>query len=298
MVSSRWIQGCVAGSIEDMTDSFEKELAVAMRAAREASARIVELEGPDVQVRFKGRDDPVTAADEASTQVILAHLRREFPGDCVLIEERGDDPARIGAERVWIVDPLDGTREFIDRIPEYCVMIGLVSGGEPVLGVVHIPLSGRAFWGVLGVGARMEDPDGRQTPLGLTQPGSIEDMRLTVSRSHRAERITRAMQLLGIGAEVPSGSVGVKVSRIVTGQADIYLHLGPGIKLWDACAPDAIMRAAGGVMTDPAGRPIDYTARSVHCPIGLLATAGAHHRAVVDRISLLVRELEQATPVG
>jgi 3'(2'), 5'-bisphosphate nucleotidase len=82
--------------------------------------------------------------------------------------------------------------------------------------------------------------------------------------------------------------VGMKVARLLTGEADLYIHLGPGIKLWDACAPDAILRAAGGRMTTPAGQPIDYAAESVHVPGGLLATAGPLHDEIAGRISMLV----------
>jgi 3'(2'), 5'-bisphosphate nucleotidase len=272
---------------------YEHELEVAKRAARRAAARIIELSGPGVDVRWKAENDPVTAADEAATKVILEHLAGEFPDDAVLIEERTDDLRRLERDRVWIVDPLDGTREFIDQIPEFCVMIGLVIRGDPVLGVVHIPLTGTVFVGVAGQGARMIDRDRNETALICDPVESIEKMRLVVSRSHRAGKITRAMQLLGITAEVPSGSVGVKVSKILTGEADLYIHLGPGIKLWDACAPDAIIRAAGGTMTDPAGQPIDYRAKSVHCPIGLLASEGTHQTAIADRIAPIVSELQR-----
>lgn len=271
-----------------MGEPYEKELETALRAARSASARIIELSGPGVEVRYKAKNDPVTAADEAATQVILKHLAEHFPGDPVLIEERKDDRRRLGADRVWIVDPLDGTREFIDRIPEFCVMIGLVEKGVPVLGVVLIPLTGTAFVGVRGAGARRIDRERHESLLSMEPAPSVSQMRLVVSRSHRSEKITQAMKLLEIEREVPSGSVGVKVSKMILGQADLYIHLGPGIKLWDACAPDAILGAAGGVMTDPAGHPIDYTAEDVHCSTGLLASGGTHHDELVNRLAPLL----------
>jgi 3'(2'), 5'-bisphosphate nucleotidase len=267
---------------------YEKEIETARRAGLAAAARIIELDRPDVEVRWKGENDPVTAADLASTEAILETLGRAFPDDPVLIEEKTDDGARLSSSRVWIVDPLDGTREFIDRIPEFCVMIGLVEDGRPVLGVVHVPLTGVAFQGVAGGPALRIDPDGTETPLTCNPAGSIESMRLVVSRSHRSDAITRAKEILGITEEVPSGSVGMKVARLVTGEADLYIHLGPGIKLWDACAPDAILAAAGGRMTDPSGTAIDYAARSVHCPTGLLATTGALHDEIADRIAEVV----------
>jgi len=271
-----------------MSGTYEREIEAAREAARSAADSILGLYGPDVEVRWKGENDPVTAADEASTRVILEHLRATFPDDAVLIEERADDPGRREHRRVWIVDPLDGTREFIDRIPEFCVMIGLVEDGEPVAGVVHVPLTGTVLVGSRGSPARRIDADGTSVELSCTPVPSIEAMRLVVSRSHRSEKITRAKDLLGITAEVPSGSVGMKVARLVTGEADLYIHLGPGIKLWDACAPDAILRAAGGTMTDPAGVPIDYGAESVHCPIGLLASAGEHHAAIAGKLAQVI----------
>lgn len=271
-----------------MSGTYEREIEAARGAARAAAESILELYGPDVEVRWKGENDPVTAADEASTRVIMERLRASFPDDAILIEERDDDRSRLESRRVWIVDPLDGTREFIDRIPEFCVMIGLVEDGEPVLGVVHVPLTGVSFVGSRGSPARRIEADGTSVEHACVPAASIESMRLVVSRSHRSEKITRAKGLLGITAEVPSGSVGMKVARLVTGEADLYIHLGPGIKLWDACAPDAILRSAGGLMTDPAGRAIDYRASSVHCPIGLLASAGEHHATIAGMLAPVI----------
>jgi len=268
--------------------AYEKEMQVARDAARAAAERILELYGPDVEVRWKGENDPVTAADEAGTEIILEWLAREFPGEPVLIEERKDDLSRLEGDRAWIVDPLDGTREFIDRIPEFSVMIGLEERGRAVMGVVHVPLTGVTFQGRAGGPAERVDPGGGIEPLSCRPVTRIEDMRLVVSRSHRSEKIGRAMERLGITAEVPSGSVGVKVSKMVSGEADLYIHLGPGIKLWDACAPHAILTSAGGRMTDPSGGDIDYASRSVYCETGLLATCGSLHEEIAGRIADLV----------
>ncbi len=267
-----------------MRTAYEREIRVARAAALEASARIIDLYGPGLEVRWKGENDPVTAADEASTRVILDHLGRGFPGEPVLIEERTDDRSRLGAPRVWIADPLDGTREFIDRIPEFSVMIGLAEGGRPVMGVVHVPLSGVTFAGSAGGPAVRIDPDGTVTELACKPVAEVADMRLVVSRSHRSEKITRAMEVLGITREVRSGSVGVKIARMVSGEADLYIHLGPGIKLWDGCAPEAILRAAGGCFTDPVGKAIDYNSESISCDGGILASSLRDHSAIADAL--------------
>ena len=207
-----------------MTGRYEREILAARDAAMEASRRIVDLYGPDVEVRWKGANDPVTAADEAATQAILERIGGEFPGDPVLIEERADDLSRIGAPRAWIVDPLDGTREFIDRIPEFSVMIGLVEGGRPVMGVVHVPLTGVTFAGSAGGPAIAFEPGGSRRELRCAPAPDIRDMRIVVSRSHRSRGITRAEEILGITREVRSGSVGVKIARIVTGEAELRIR--------------------------------------------------------------------------
>ncbi len=197
---------------------------------------------------------------------------------------------RVASPRVWFVDPLDGTREFTERIGEFAVMIGLAVAGRAALGVVVMPATGEALAGRVSGGAFAEDgaDDGARArrPLSVS---AIDDPRLAtivVSRSHRPPLLDPLIARLGVGRVVPCGSVGVKVARLVLGQADLYVHDGGGAKRWDGCAPEAVLAAAGGRFTDLAGAPIDYSAGAdLVLRGGIVATNGALHGLVLGAVA-------------
>ena len=132
---------------------MEKELEVVRELAREAGRILLEFYASDTKVQWKGRDDPVTAADHAANEMLANELSRRFPGDAVLSEEIPDDRARLEKDRVWMVDPMDGTKQFIERIGEFAVMIGLAIEGEAKLGVVYNPSTDRMYYAAPGAGA-------------------------------------------------------------------------------------------------------------------------------------------------
>lgn len=253
---------------------------------------IVRAAGPIVRtyhdrtddITWKGADDPVTAADRAVNRFLVAALRQAFPDDGILAEEAQDDHTRLTFARVWCIDPLDGTKEFIARNGEFSIMVGLAMAGEAVLGVVYQPIQDLMYSGIRGVGAWMTTPAGRQT---LTV-GAIADpaaMRLVVSRSHRNPITDALKEALGITQERISGSVGLKCGLIARGEADLYLHPAPGLKEWDTCAPEAILVGAGGRLTDCWGRPLRYNRPDVTHHEGLVASNGRCHDAIIARMA-------------
>src|SRR5262245_56018831 len=132
---------------------MERELEVAKHLALEAGKILLQFYATDTVVQWKGYDDPVTAADQAANEMIVRELLRHFPHDAVLSEEAPDDVARLQKERVWMVDPMDGTKQFIERIGEFAVMIGLAVAGEPRVGAVYNPVTDRLFYAATGLGA-------------------------------------------------------------------------------------------------------------------------------------------------
>src|SRR5215831_13421511 len=130
-----------------MSDAFARELEVATRVAREASELVRGFHGKKLRVDIKGGDEPVTEADHAASQLIVGRLGEAFPGDAVLSEELPDTGERLGKPRVWMVDPIDGTRDFVRGESGFVVMIGLVVDGRPAVGAVGHPLSGRVYAG-------------------------------------------------------------------------------------------------------------------------------------------------------
>lgn len=250
-----------------MSPPYERELGVALAAAREAASLIAAVYATDFAVDWKGVGDPVTEADRAANARILERLAAAFPDDPVCAEESSlEDSARAAARggRCWFVDPLDGTREFVSRNGEFCVMVGLAVEGRAALGVLVAPAWGRTFVGVVGDGAWELTADGTRRPLRAPVRHEAAGATLMTSRSHPHPRVTAVAERLALRPRV-CGSVGLKVASVAAGEADAYVHLGAGPKLWDGCAPEAIARAAGAVVTDESGAAIRYD--TAHLPL-------------------------------
>ncbi|MDE2081743.1 MAG: 3'(2'),5'-bisphosphate nucleotidase CysQ [Burkholderiales bacterium] len=229
------------------------------RLAREAGALILEVYGSDFAVRGKADASPVTAADERAEALIVPALQALTPGWPVVAEEAVARGAAPGAgalgDRFWLVDPLDGTREFVSRNGEFTVNIALVERGVPVLGVVYVPVPDRLYAGVVGHGAWLEEGGARRAIACRAEPA--EGPTLAGSRSHGDEvALTAWLQGRPVAARITAGS-SLKFGLVATGQADCYPRLGRTME-WDTAAGDAVLRAAGGCVLDLAGAPLRY----------------------------------------
>ncbi len=265
--------------------SLTRDLETAEAIAREAGALLLRYYRGEYTVATKQGAEPVTEADRAANALIVRRLAEEFPADGVLAEESvGEAPLPGRGGRVWMVDPMDGTREFISHTDEFAVMIGLAIDGRPRLGVVAQPATGTLFRGIVGEGAETIDAAGVTTPMQVRPETDPARLRLICSRSHLPPLVQEMMRRLGIREMLRSGSVGLKIGRIGTGVCDLYLHPSGGTRLWDACAPEAILHAAGGRLTDFDGRPIRYDPRLLHNERGLLASNGVAHEAVLAAV--------------
>lgn len=263
---------------------LEREQREATRLAREAGRILLEVYATDFDVAFKERADPVTEADRRANTFLVDELRRLFPDDGIVAEESADQSDALRRGRVWYVDPLDGTKEFVARNGEFSVMLGLAIDGESTLGVVHQPEVDKLYRGVVGQGAFLEEK-GAARELRVTDVSRPEDLRLVVSRSHRSKTTDEVVRRLGIRSEVPSGSVGLKIGMLAEQRADLYVHLSPHSSAWDACGPEAILRAAGGRFTDCAGDPFRYGGTELGNVRGILAC----NAAAFDRVAEVVR---------
>jgi 3'(2'), 5'-bisphosphate nucleotidase len=268
---------------------FSREIEAASRLALEAGDVILKIYAMDFAVRYKAKRDPVTEADRLASRVIVDGLRREFPEDLVVSEEEPIDSAAFVPDRVWYVDPLDGTREFIKRNGEFSVMIGLAVAGSARLGVVFRPVTAELFAGVVEQDAWLEKA-GEAIPLRVSAETRPAFLRLVTSRSHRHKLVGEIRRRLGISEECRIGSVGIKIGLLGTDQSDVYLEPSSMTKAWDSCAPEAILRAAGGRMTDLLGVPLRYSPGDVQNSQGLVATNGACHDTVISAIAAVVRE--------
>ncbi|MEO7259586.1 MAG: 3'(2'),5'-bisphosphate nucleotidase CysQ [Luteimonas sp.] len=228
--------------------------------AREAAARILMVYESEFAVEHKDDKSPLTAADLAAHYCIVEGLERLAPDIPVLSEESAEDvPAIVRREwrRLWLVDPLDGTREFVKRNGEFTVNIALIDDGLPVLGVVQAPVTGALWHAQRGRGAFRRDAN--QDITLHTRVPATAPLRVAASRSHRDPRTAALMQRIGDTEGVPLGS-SLKFCRLAEGGMDVYPRFGPTSE-WDTAAGQCVLEAAGGAVIDPEGRPLRYNQR-------------------------------------
>ncbi len=276
---------------------FEQELRAGVELARRGGEAALQFYGKPMRVEHKDEfDEPVTQADRTVNELIVNALRERFPEDGILAEESVDTSRRMGRERVWMIDPIDGTKGFIAGTGDFCVQIGLAVAGRAALGILYAPATDVLYWAARGHGAWVLRPTSeadrsmKSERLGVTEETEPTRMRLAESRSHRGARMESVVRALGVRAEVRSHSVGIKVGLLVERQADLYIHLSGKTKQWDTCAPEAVLAEAGGRMTDVWGDPMRYNTADVLNRNGLVASNGAAHDAVVERLRPLLTE--------
>jgi 3'(2'), 5'-bisphosphate nucleotidase len=282
--------------IHPMTETakpYDRELRVALELAREAGAAILDLYAGPLHIEQKADADdrePVTQADKIANEMIVQRLQREFPDDGILAEESVDTSRRLNKHRVWMIDPLDGTTGFIEGNGDFAVQIGLTENGQCVLGVVYQPLTGVLYRAVRAGGTWIERPGFEPERAHVSNHEEISTMRLAASRSHRSPRMDKVVSAFGIKEEVRRGSVGIKIGLLVEQQCDLYVHLSPRTKQWDTCAPEIILREAGGSITDLFGRPLSYNKAEVQNRNGVVASNGAAHQAIIESLRPLLRQ--------
>lgn len=256
---------------------LERELQVAIDAAREAAAAVRAIRQRD-EVAFEEKADgkgPLTEADLASNRILIDLLSAAFPDDAILSEETADDPARLKARRVWIIDPIDGTREFTEDVPEYVVSVGLAVDGEAAVGVLANPATGELFTGLVGAEATYNG-----APCRVTDRATLDGARLVVSNSEYKKGWFD--HLKEMASPEPVGSVAYKFGLVAAGLADATFTPKPRNE-WDLLGGVACLRAAGGRATD--GQGVDYTFNHADpLKIGVAGSNGALHDAVLALI--------------
>jgi 3'(2'), 5'-bisphosphate nucleotidase len=253
---------CVTGRRSGATaeTSVDTQAEKLLEIATEAGRAILEVYHQDFAVEHKGDSSPLTAADLASHRVIVQRLGEMDSSVPILSEEGADIPYSIRSQwqHYWLIDPLDGTREFVKRNGEFTVNIALIECGCPVLGVVHVPVSSTSYVGRLGVGAWKVGPDGQAHPIGVARKRPVR-VRVAGSRSHAGDSLNRFLTSLGEHEIVSMGS-SLKLCLVAEGAADVYPRLGPTSE-WDTAAAQAVVEAAGGLVTDTKLQPLRYNTK-------------------------------------
>ncbi|MBT8089913.1 MAG: 3'(2'),5'-bisphosphate nucleotidase CysQ [Gammaproteobacteria bacterium] len=229
--------------------------------AEDAGRAILEVYSTDFEVQSKADKSPLTQADLASNHRIVAGLRHLTPDLPIISEESGlpDFEERRQWDRYWLIDPLDGTKEFVNRNGEFTVNVALVDNKRPVFGVVHVPVQNRTYVGCEGVGAELRDA-GKAPRLIRVAARSRKPVRVVGSRSHRGASLDAYLAALGPHDMVPMGS-SLKFCIVAEGGADLYPRLGPTSE-WDTAAAQAVVEQAGGKVVTLDGKSMAYNAKA------------------------------------
>ena len=225
--------------------------------AEDAGRAILEVYSTDFDVQAKDDASPLTQADLASHRWIDAGLRALTPDIPIISEESGlpDFEERRTWRRYWIVDPLDGTKEFVNRNDEFTVNIALIEDGKPVLGIVHVPVLDKTYVGCEGLGAQRRE--GNVDPVSIEIAAtSGQPVRIVGSRSHRGKSLDAFLERVGDHDMIPMGS-SLKFCVVAEGGADLYPRLGPTSE-WDTAAAQAVVEQAGGAVVTLDGKPMKY----------------------------------------
>jgi 3'(2'), 5'-bisphosphate nucleotidase len=268
------------------SNSLERELGVATALARTAGQVALSMRAT-VKSWMKPGDEPVSQADEECSRLIVAGLRSAFPDDAILSEEAADDGSRMRQPRAWMIDPIDGTRDYLAGREGFAAMIGLCAGGRPILGVVYQPTADAMYAGVVATGSARLEREGQVHTLRVSTTDDLGAIRLVASRSHRTSVIDDVRRVLGISDELNIGSVGLKVGLISAGERDLYVNPSSRTKLWDTCAPEAILLAAGGKLSDLDGGLLAYDSPELAHRRGIVASNGLLHDRVIERMAPL-----------
>ena len=259
------------------------ELDIAIKAAQEASNVILKIYEKDYNTYTKTDNSPVTDADLTSNKIINEVLSNTKYS--ILSEEDIDDQSRLSKDMIWIVDPLDGTSDFIDKTGEFTVMIALVQNKKPILGVIAWPTEKILFVAQKNCGA-FRYSDNRWDKISVTKIDELPKCRTVGSRHHLSEKEKKFIKKIGIEDFTSIGS-SLKVGKISSGQAEAYITTTNKMKEWDTAASYCIVSEAGGKMTDMLGNDLTYNNKNVHHQNGILVTNGLIHDKIVEEFKKL-----------
>ena len=243
---------------------YEKELKAMIRAAKIAEKHILKIYSTNFEVEIKSDDSPVTEADKGADKIIREELGKEFPEYGFLTEESKDTGERFAKEDIFIVDPVDGTKDFVARDGQFCTNIALAHRGEVVAGVINLPAQGRTYFASKGNGAFAMEKDGTIRPIHVSDRKSHLRSLRSISFFNEAEKEFYATHASSFEGEAEPVGAAYKFCLIADGSKDFFVRKGAGTKEWDVAAGDIILSEAGGIMVQPDGAPFRYNRHDVY----------------------------------
>jgi len=247
-----------------------------------AGEKIIEIYNTDFSTEKKDDDSPITQADIESNRILKEVL--DETGITILSEEDADDKKRLTEERVWIIDPLDGTTDFVNRTGEFTIMVGLVENHKSVLGLIYWPTKKKLYLAESGKGAFCHNEEWEKIQVSMMS--ELQNCHALVSRHHLSEKEKNFLDEMEISVVTSMGS-SLKVTEIASGDAEVFVTSTNKMKQWDTCASNCIISEAGGKMTDLFGKEFSYNTEGVYHENGILVTNGLVHQDALDAISRL-----------
>ena len=249
---------------------------------KKAGRCALEIYQSSFTVEYKDDDSPITEADIAVNKILVDGL--EQYGWSILSEELADSKERLGVSRVWIIDPVDGTKGFIDKKGDFSIMVGLAERGKPILGIVYQPTDDKLYYAQKGEGSYLVAGTQKKR-LKVSDISNVSDSRLVISRSHFSKEMKEQVEAIKPKKVVHIGSTGLKAALIAEGKADFFFSPTPYMGQWDLCAPHIILEEAGGKMTGVRGQELIYNQEDVKNPYGVLATNSKLHDQLLRAFS-------------
>ena len=263
------------------------ETELAINAVKEAGNAVMEIYKHDFTSTTKKDNSPLTEADLKSNDIIQKII--VGTGYPVLSEESVDNKKRLEHDKIWIIDPLDGTSDFVSKSGEFTIMIALVDKHEPILGVIYWPTNDILYVAQKGCGAYKfaNDVWGKLT---ISKRSDLRNCRALGSRHHLSSHEVNFLKLLNIEKFSERGS-SLKVTDICSGAADLYFTMTNKIKQWDTCASNCLITEVGGKMTDMLGNELEYNTENIYHDNGILVTNGIIHDIVTERYNEFLRKM-------
>lgn len=258
------------------------ELQEIINLVREAGEKVLEIYQDETKVHRKKDKTPVTEADLISEKIILSALREYGYG--ILSEEKEDTSSRLKEDKIWIVDPLDGTQDFLQKTDDFSIMVGLAREGKSVLGVVYKPVGDKVYFAQEGKGAFLKEPDEPLRKLKVSGTFSLPDAHFVFSRSHIGKLEKEFIRNSKTKGVTCMGSTGLKLGFIAEGKADGYFTISNKTSQWDICAPEIILREAGGKVTNKRGKEFTYNRREVRNLQGIVASNRVIHEKIIEKL--------------
>lgn len=264
---------------------LKPETEIAISAALKAGKAVLKMYNQEFSFKLKKDDEPITEADTKSNELILKELAKlDYP---ILSEEGNTQQIINWSKKTWVIDPLDGTSDFINHTGEFSVMIGLIEGGIPILGVIYQPTNGFLYVAQKQQGA-YKFSEGIWSRLRVNNVSDIHKCKAVVSRHHLKENEKSFLNILHVLKTTQLGSCGLKIAEVCKGCAELYFTTSNKVNKWDTCAAYCLIKESGGKITDMLGNELKYDTQKDNHEQGILVTNGLiHNKAIMAYKSFL-----------